>query len=59
MIYTLLKMIDQSVGRALTSNADDTLHQSEDDDIEVPEETEDVLQDLFKALQDRVKSTQS
>lgn len=39
----------------MLSNPDESHAQQEDeDDIDVPEETETVLQDLFKSLQDKV-----
>ncbi|KAF7797405.1 hypothetical protein EIP86_008600 [Pleurotus ostreatoroseus] len=41
-------------GKALLANPEELVIQSEDeDDVDVPDETEQVLQDLFKALQDK------
>ncbi|KAJ3549188.1 hypothetical protein NM688_g5206 [Phlebia brevispora] len=43
----------RSRARALLPSQNDGVNQIEEEDIDVPEETEVVLQDLFKALQDK------
>lgn len=53
---------EMPTGRALSSRVDPTtesLSRPEDDDFDVPEETESVLEELFEALQDKVGNSSS
>ena len=53
-LHSNLPFAHSSVGRALADSGDTSFQgTNEDDDVDIPEEAEGILEDLFKALRDK------